>query len=141
MSKPAHLTATLHLASTWGDLASSPLQPHPVEHSTSQRQHKRLASLVNDSGSPGDCATPGHLTAPRDRRSGYLIEIGGTHRSYWPSIVVGASFQLASWKFSVKGALAGAATNADAGHPVPIGQYNVPVMPPSSPPTTPPPPS
>ena len=88
MSKPAHLTATLHLASTWGDLASSPLQPHPVEHSTSQRQHKRLASLVNDSGSPGDCATLGHLTAPRDRRSGYLIEIGGTHRSYWPSIVL-----------------------------------------------------
>ena len=89
MSEPAHLTAEFRLASTWGGLASSPLRHRPVERS-SQRQQRRLDSLANNSDSPGDCATQGTapLTAPRDQRSGCLIEISGTHRFCWPGVVL-----------------------------------------------------
>ena len=82
MSEPAH-TAELHLASTWGGLASSPLRHRPVERS-SQRQQRRLDSLANNSDSPGNCATQG--TAPQ--RSGCLIKISGTHRFCWPGVVL-----------------------------------------------------
>ena len=88
MSESAH-TAELHPASTWGGLASAPLRPRPVERS-SQWQQRRLGSLANNSDSTGDCATEGTapLTAPRDQRSGCLIEISGTHRFCWPGVVL-----------------------------------------------------